>query len=691
MDYLMIIPACGLYQEFYYPTPELLVYPENVANKQPELDANSLFWSDVLSKATIDRVVKLASARFPDAQNIPIAFRALTADPEAFAARVLKARTCVADQGLSPQDFFSCVETLNIYCSLYASITDTNTAPFTVQNGWFLKEDSSETLFQNCLDESQNPYLSFIKSNILPIVKAADPKVVFLSGRPGYFSFALARLLKLSDPSIFICVTRHSSEYYSLNKIDFLLTHNTYLFQAFDAIILEHFSLVEKEIVDAVTKNSSIQSIQNLIYITESGDIKHTGYHVPLLATRSSDIQRRPRCQEIEMFIAPDQVVNVHLFPRVKCYWNQCNFCGINKKYHFENPTQAYGVIDHQLTRLKRGLDGNNANYIWFIDEALPPDVLRKIAAYFVQELPNVTWQARCRIERELLMEGLPELLAASGLRELRLGLESGSSSVLRNMNKFDDSFSFTIVDEICHRYSDCGISIHFPIIIGFPGENDTDRRQTYDLLRQLKDKYNNVTFNINLFGLDIGSNVFRRWYDFDVHSISFPCSPSFYLGNILQWESVSVDMQLLTRQRDQFMREILYPWMPTHSFTPPYIFYRLSETIRNTLLWKRHSLWPTGIDDDIFSHKVHTGDLTIYYENTKGIFYIYSWNSHHFMIGNHCLVDFIDAFQTPGILRDTLEAYYKTMPYQYTIDDMRTLARRLIIDQYLIPIKQDK
>lgn len=686
MDYMTINCVSGLYQEFYYPTPELLVCPANSVNHQEQLDANSLFWSDILSQTTIDMVLKQASAHFDKSKTIPIPFKALIADPTGFAKRVFNAKTRVTDQGLSPQEFFSYVETLNIYCSLYTSIIDVYTSPFSIQSGWLLNEDSSESTFENCLDEKQNPYLAFIKSKILPAVEAAQPKVVFLSGRPGYFSFAVARLLKLSNPSTFICVTRHSSEYYSMNKIDFLLMRNTYLFQVFDAVILEHFSQIEKEIVSAVIENRSVQDIRNLIYRAENGDIHHTGYGVSTLAISPPDIQKRPQCQESTMLIAPNRIINVHLFPYVKCYWNQCNFCGINKKYHFENPSTAYSTINRQLFQLKKQMNG--ANYIWFIDEALPPNVLREIATFFSRELPEVIWQARCRIEQELLADGLPELLAVSGLRELRLGLESGSNTVLKSMNKFDDGFSFAIIDEICQRYSACGISIHFPIIIGFPGESSEDRRQTYDLLRQFIDKYSNVTFNINLFGLDIGSNVFSRWYDFDVHSISFPCSPSFYLGNILQWKDASVNMELLARQRDQFMRETLYPWMPTHSFTPPHIFYRLSETIRDTLLWKKDSLWPGHIEDDIFSCKVRIGDLTIYYDNSKDIFYIYSWNSHHFMIGNQCLVDFINAFRTQNILHDTLELFCETMPYQYTIDDLKILAKRLVCDQYLLLIE---
>lgn len=683
MKSLMILPVCGLYQEFYRPAPELLANTEKAVTSQGLLDANSLFWADILSQKAVEKTLSLAAESFAGSEHIPLPFRAAMAAPEAFIGRVLDAKIRVADQGITPRRFFSYVETLNMYCALYANVIGKCSVPFTIQSGWLLQEDSSEEVYQNCLNEEQNPYLGFINSTVLPIIKTAPPSLVFLSGRPGYFSFALARLIKSFCPSAFICVTRHSSEYYSMNKIDFLLTHNTYFFQSVDAVILEDFEKVEKEIIDILANGLPLQGVKNLIFRSDAGNIKHAGYQAPSSENRFPIVQRRPGYQETPMCVAPDEIVNAHLFPYVKCYWNQCNFCGINQKYHFENPAKAYAFIHQQLSGLKKMI--GHSRYVWFIDEALPPEALGEIAAYFTQWMPGVAWQARCRIERALLDRELPETLADSGLRELRLGLESGSAAVLKKMNKFDDSFSFALVEEICKRYTSCGISIHFPIIIGFPGETDSDRHATYDLLRSLTEKYPGVTFNINLFGLDIGSRVFQHWYDFDIQSISFPCEPSRYLGNILQWSNSSADFKLLMRERDQFMRELLYPWMPARTLTPPHILYRLSETIRDTLLWKSRSLWPDALNADSPCRKMRVGDITQIYDPSKDIYYIYSWNSHHYMAGNHYLTDLIQIFYTPCTPGAALEKFYRITACPHTREDLALLIKRLVRDQYLV------
>lgn len=679
----MIYPTCGLYREFYHPSPELLISPEKIKTSLDNLDANSLFWCDVFSDRKIKEVTTLALEHYSNLGEIPISIKAAVSDPLKFVARVLEARVHVVDQGLSPRKFFSYLETLNIYCAVYASTVTEYKIPFTVQGGWMLEEDSSIRLFDTCLDSTQNPYLIFIQEVILPIVEKANPKVVFFVGRPGYFSFALARLLKVHLPTIFTCITRHSSEYYSLNKIDNLLVQNSILFKIFDGVILEHFEETEKSIVTAVSKHKDLQSIHNLIYKTYSTP-HHTGYHVSEQTMLFPKVEIRPKITSMKMTIPPCSVANVHLFPYVKCYWNQCSFCGINKKYHFENPDETYCYLERQLENMSERIE--DVSHIWFIDEALPPDVLKNIAIFFAEKMKGVSWQARCRIERDLLTENLPAILAASGLHELRLGLESGSTSVLKNMNKFDDSFSFELVEEICKQYTSRGISIHFPIIIGFPGESDADRRETYHLLRDLINKYPKVTFNINLFGLDIGSRVFMNWHNYEISSIDFPCDPKYFIGNTLKWQHLQRDELLLAIQRDQFMRAQLYPWMPARAMTPPHIFYRLSETIRDTLFWKERALWP---EQNALTHiplKAQVGDLTIIYDRRQEVYYIYNWSSHHYMLGNTSFVDLLQRFETPCNISDALDIFRRTTSCPTSVGELKSLIRRLLYEQFLLP-----
>lgn len=96
------------------------------------------------------------------------------------------------------------------------------------------------------------------------------------------------------------------------------------------------------------------------------------------------------------------------------------------------------------------------------------------------------------------------------------------------------------------------------------------------------------ITFNINVFMLDISSYVFLNADKFDIDILDNDLTLNDSLTNSVKWirKNENIDMQL-NLLRDQYMRDILYTWMPLHAIIKPHIFYRLSETIRNTLIWK--------------------------------------------------------------------------------------------------------
>ncbi|MDR2832683.1 MAG: radical SAM protein, partial [Streptococcaceae bacterium] len=450
------------------------------------------------------------------------------------------------------------------------------------------------------------------------------------------------------------------------------------------AIILERFSSVEQEILDAVINGNTVSNIKSIIYKCDNS-IHHTGYPEKDEKSTPSYIQYRHITSKLSFNIPPHSLVNVHLFPDLKCYWNKCNFCGINQKYHFNNPNEIIGLFEMQMGSLQKLID-SDISYIWFIDEAIHPNLLKKLASYLIQKGAKIRWQVRSRIEPELLYDNLPELLAESGLRELRLGLESGSKSVLKKMNKFDDAFSYELVDELCKRYSSLGISLHFPMIIGFPGETNIELMETYELLGRLREQYPLTTFNINIFGLDVSSKIFYDWAKFNIQSISFPCLPTYYLGNILTWYDSSVNYDELYIKRDNFMREQLYPWMPSRTLTPPHILYRLSETIRNTLIWKDNLIE----NYSNFNYYI-TGDLTIFYDKQKSLNYIYSWNSHHYMLGNEIVIILLDLFRKPNTINVVIEELKKHSSFKYTKKDFEELVNRLVFYRYLFKVTDER
>jgi anaerobic magnesium-protoporphyrin IX monomethyl ester cyclase len=89
-------------------------------------------------------------------------------------------------------------------------------------------------------------------------------------------------------------------------------------------------------------------------------------------------------------------------------------------------------------------------------------------------------------------------LLAESGVHHIGFGTESASQQVLYLMNK-----RFQHVEQMVEtaRKADlAGIHIVFNIILGYPGETEADRQQTFRFMSDIARQYWNVTFSPNIF-----------------------------------------------------------------------------------------------------------------------------------------------------------------------------------------------
>lgn len=673
MNYMRISSVKGLFHEFYKPVLKGL-FTKKLEINENELDATDFFWSMIFDVENIKQVIN---------KIVPSSIKsfAIVANVELFIKQVEKAKKNICNPEITSQEFFCYLETLSIICDLYSKYIFLPHR-LNIQNGFETDCSSAFQVYRNCLRDNKNPYLHFIVNYIMPHIRATVPTIIFIDGMPTLYNMTVCRLVKNEFPQIHISLSRHSSEYYSLNKLETHLVENKYLFKMVDSIILEFFEETERKLINTLKNGGAFSEISNLVYKNNE----------KIYMTLYKKTNPKDYIPEIQAQYSTRRIINVHLQPYSMCYWNKCTFCGINKKYHFKNNETNKHIIEISLKDLKKRID-KDTKYIWFIDEAIHPIKLKYIANFFIKNKFNFFWQARCRIEKMLLDKELITLLQKAGLKELRLGLESASINVLKLMNKFDDDFSLELVDKICKEYTSVGISIHFPIIIGFPGESLFDRKKTYRYLQCLCQKYHLVSFNINIFNLDISSYVFKNPDKYGIEKIYYPYPMNDFLGNVLQWErGDNTQKSQLVKERDQYMKEILYPWMPINSFIKPYLFYRLSETIRNTLIWKcQKNKTIFNFKKSLTSHeKIIISDTLVYsFDSNRNVYIIYNWSTHHYMIGNEHLIFIFRLFRKAYTIPQSINKLVSCNSAIYTSDDLKILLFKLYQQGYLIKIKE--
>ena len=647
-----LYPIMGIYQEIY--NPDFKSMSESIGDEtgiNVFKNINSFFWASILSESTINKLLNILEDQ-NEYDKLNPKYIAIKNNREYFIKNIKKAIESLSHHSCSQKDFFSYLETLQIFCNMYSKYIS-NPFVLTIEEGFDVDECSSLDLINNATNPALNPYYNFLFNNCKEIIDTVKPDIVWIRGKIKLSTITLAIWAKRVNPNVHISVVGHSSEYYSLNKIVEYLKENKCLFSIVDSIVLDDSLRTMKQLYNCLENKGDLSKVKNILYVDRSnGKIKQNDIEIFEQNIVDWTSKRRKEDIKLKRKVAASELVNIKLWPNSKCFWNKCTFCGINQKYDKTHYTGEFLNVNEIVNYIEQ-LYLQGCKFFWFIDEAIPPKIIMEFSKCLIHKNIQIYWQIRSRIDYDYNSIDF-ELLYRAGLREIRLGLESASSRIRDLMNKFPTDIDNDYIENLVKKFNDNGISVHFPMIIGFPTETKEERLLTYEFLTYLHNKYSLVTFNINILGLDVSSILFNKFWEFGISAICFPCSPSHFLGNIVDWNSYEVkfERETLDIERNSIMRNVLYPWMPTNCFLPIYVFYRLSETSRNTLVWKcqKHSMANLDVDSLII-----WSDANSYVEHSETSITIYNLNSHHLIYCDDITIELIKEINGEKSIREVI------------------------------------
>jgi radical SAM PhpK family P-methyltransferase len=164
------------------------------------------------------------------------------------------------------------------------------------------------------------------------------------------------------------------------------------------------------------------------------------------------------------------------------CAFN-CSFCNY--------PTRAGKLTLASLDTLEKELDSMHAlgyvKNVVFIDDTfnVPLPRFKDICRLLIQKQYGFNWFSYFRCSNS--DEEAVELLAESGCKGVFLGIESGSPTILQNMNKAATVEKYVRGIEMLHRY---GVVTFASLIFGFPGETDQTVTETVNFIRDTKPNF---------------------------------------------------------------------------------------------------------------------------------------------------------------------------------------------------------
>lgn len=164
------------------------------------------------------------------------------------------------------------------------------------------------------------------------------------------------------------------------------------------------------------------------------------------------------------------------------CYWHKCAFCDTTLDYigRYEAP-KAATVVD----RMVRMAEQTGTTGFHFVDEALPPQLLREVSEEIIRRGLTFTWWGNIRFEKAYTQE-LSDLMADAGCVAVSGGLELASNRLLKLINK-----GVTIEQTVnaCRHFKQSGIMVHTYLMYGFPTETLQESVNALEVVRRMFDE----------------------------------------------------------------------------------------------------------------------------------------------------------------------------------------------------------
>ncbi|MCQ2225849.1 MAG: radical SAM protein [Paludibacteraceae bacterium] len=164
------------------------------------------------------------------------------------------------------------------------------------------------------------------------------------------------------------------------------------------------------------------------------------------------------------------------------CYWAKCAFCDTSLDYikRYSAPC-AKDFVD----KMERVMAQTGESGFHFVDEALPPKLLKEVAQEILQRKLIVSYWGNIRFDKSFTPE-LCQLLSLSGCIAVSGGIEVASDRLLKLMNK---GVTVEQVINTTRNLTEAGIMVHAYLMYGFPTET---YKETIDALRNIRDMFQN-------------------------------------------------------------------------------------------------------------------------------------------------------------------------------------------------------
>ncbi|MGA9353726.1 MAG: radical SAM protein [Terriglobales bacterium] len=321
-----------------------------------------------------------------------------------------------------------------------------------------------------------------------------------------------------------------------------LATHQTLQEPYVDAIVRGQGELTLLELAQRLAAGQDLHGVRGLSFKDRDGKIIHEPER-PV-----ADINSLPapayHLADPGIYAAASGTRQLAYTSSVGCPY-QCNYC--TDQVFYKRRFNAYRV-DRVVNDLCELVPRYNIEHVPFFDSNFLVDRKRAVAIArgIVASGTKFQWDFQTSTDFLALMsDDEVQSLAESGVHHIGFGTESGSQEVLALMNKRFQHIEQMV--ETARKTNRAGIHIVFNIILGYPGETEAQREQTFRVMSDIAKEYSNVSFSPNIFTPYPGIPIWPQLKEMGVREPQ----------SLEEWETLALGANVLPWLRGEELRRL--------------------------------------------------------------------------------------------------------------------------------------
>lgn len=309
-----------------------------------------------------------------------------------------------------------------------------------------------------------------------------------------------------------------------------------------DAVVRGQGELTLLDLVQRIANGDEWHGVLGLSFKDSSGAIVHEPER------RVADLNTLPppayHLADPGTYAAASGVRQLAYTSSVGCPY-QCNYC--TDQVFYKRRFNAYRV-ERVVAELGDLVPRYQIEHVPFFDSNFLVDRKRAVAIAkgIIESGVKFQWDFQTSTDFLALMgEDDVRLLAESGVHHIGFGTESASQEVLTLMNK-----RFQHVEqmfETARKTYLAGIHIVFNIILGYPGETEAQRQQTFQVMSEIAREYPNVSFSPNIFTPYPGIPIWPQLKEMGVREPQ----------SLEEWEILALGTNVLPWLRGEELRKL--------------------------------------------------------------------------------------------------------------------------------------